>query len=200
MQNLAQVSIHAPPKGRDNTVQHPVPGIKSFNPRAPEGARPPGGNTSCAGCEFQSTRPRRGATYEVQGVYGQGIVSIHAPPKGRDAVSLGPSRLAACFNPRAPEGARRAIIPQPPPNLPVSIHAPPKGRDNIYPMNPYQLPSFNPRAPEGARRVTLPFTNGVPCFNPRAPEGARRWEERAGIDVTVFQSTRPRRGATGTSP
>ena len=101
-----------------------------------------------------------------------------------------------CFNPRAPYGARR----------------PPNARNLLI--------CFNPRAPYGARPhqgpVRLPRRC---CFNPRAPYGARPARDwmsrdcarvsihapRTGRDVsrgshlalqTMFQSTRPVRGAT----
>ena len=81
---MEQVSIHAPPEGRD------IPWIATDRPVI----------------EFQSTRPRRGAMPTQVLILGNLPVSIHAPPEGRDqnqkldlAENLG-------FNPRAPGGAR----------------------------------------------------------------------------------------------
>ena len=87
---LSDVSIHAPPKGRDKTSDdsggdnlQAVPGLR-FNPRAPEGARRLIPAALLCYKMFQSTRPRRGATSLEQEVIA----------------------FAAGFNPRAPEGAR----------------------------------------------------------------------------------------------
>ena len=79
------------------------------------------------------------------------------------------------FNPRAPCGAR-------------------PGR---FPLLTIQ-PDFNPRAPCGARRPEdsrdPPYWN----FNPRAPCGARRFHFATFDSSSLFQSTRPLRGATRT--
>ena len=80
-----------------------------FNPRAPGGAR----------------------SFGNGGNSGQGIVSIHAPPEGRDH----------------PDWLRNGRRPK------VSIHAPPEGRDSSYSPLPTSSVGFNPRAPGGARFV-----------------------------------------------
>ena len=124
------VSIRAPPKGRDMNDAL----VRMIQ------------------VEFQSARPRRGATL----------------PR------LTALRMLISFNPRAPEGARldddaRAFgIP------PVSIRAPPKGRDETRPKG----------------------DNSASSFNPRAPEGARRKYQTLSVAARLFQSARPRRGAT----
>ena len=63
-----------------------------------------------------------------------------------------------------------------------------------------RLLDFNPRAPCGAR----PGRNDSCCywwhFNPRAPCGARLWHRLWRLSGSVFQSTRPVRGATGSQP
>ena len=76
---LGEVSIHAPPEGRDRAAAELNAEKSSFNPRAPGGAR---------------SGPPLPVLYEIQ-------VSIHAPPEGRDRGLLG--RLN---NPRSPGGAR----------------------------------------------------------------------------------------------
>ena len=56
---------------------------------------------------------------------------------------------------------------------------------------------FNPRAPCGARRVAEIATHlGKSNFNPRAPCGARRMTCARQACTTLFQPTRPLRGAT----
>jgi len=101
-----QVSIHAPRAGRDHL--HPVQphAQASFNPRAPRGARLRNNNIPLSVSLFQSTRPARGATYiRLQPEQGGGV-SIHAPRAGRDHPPILPRGFLACFNPRAPRGAR----------------------------------------------------------------------------------------------
>ena len=168
---------------------------------------------------FQSTRPSRGATIPPKRGKREKAISIHAPLAGRDpacrgsrvrpghfnpraprgARPTGPRfhrRSRLNFNPRAPRGARQFVFirtgdtlefqstrpsrgaTQPdgwPPDTPaISIHAPLAGRDTRRGSSPAAVTYFNPRAPRGAR-LTLPMSS------------ARS---------TVFQSTRPSRGAT----
>ncbi len=126
---LLRVSIHAPRTGRD--------ALWDPDHRIPH--------------RFQSTRPERGATVRASSLFSQAVVSIHAPRTGRDLSRPFKGRLQACFNPRAPNGARlRWVITgtctwmfqstRPErgatlntqktgkPNM-VSIHAPRTGRD-----------------------------------------------------------------------
>ena len=101
---------------------------KSFNPRAPRGARQ---STYCEPATpkgFQSTRPARGATRAVSLLAKPGIVSIHAPRAGRDPFWDSIAAREESFNPRAPRGARRDIA-----------------------RNRCTTSGFNPRAPRGAR-------------------------------------------------
>ena len=104
-----------------------------------------------------------------------GSISIHAPLAGRDR-----------------EGVVLAVIP-----MVISIHAPLAGRDIRCCFTTDNVYYFNPRAPCGARLGTrLPPRYSGRYFNPRAPCGARLCK-RTTLDVsTLFQSTRPLRGAT----
>ena len=193
-----QVSIHAPPKGRDR------PGRGRRDPDRPVSIHaPPKGRDQYVltlmrpGARFQSTRPRRGAT-------------------GRCAATPAARR---CFNPRAPEGARRLLprkqitacafqstrprrgaTDQPGGALiwdPVSIHAPPKGRDSSSPTGSVTTTSFNPRAPEGARRTKAgkPRVRALVSIH-APPKGRDSKSGGAAQRLDRFQSTRPRRGAT----
>ena len=147
---------------------------------------------------FQSTRPRRGATKNKRSNEPYSPVSIHAPPKGRDwqagppyvsrtrFQSTRPRRGATygvnsdtdkgpCFNPRAPEGARPCRLSDTARQYLVSIHAPPKGRDLTTWKLTVEQCKVSIHAPPKGRDAKI-FT---------VPSGG-----------TVFQSTRPRRGAT----
>ena len=80
------VSIHAPRAGRDTMPRIKSSMMRSFNPRAPCGARPDRSSEGVAACRFQSTRPVRGATPLPPCRAVSVIVSIHAPRAGRDAL------------------------------------------------------------------------------------------------------------------
>jgi len=79
------VSIHAPRAGRDVARTPGARRHRSFNPRAPRGARPSNPHQTSAGRSFQSTRPARGATRSFVPKVPATAVSIHAPRAGRDA-------------------------------------------------------------------------------------------------------------------
>ena len=81
----------------------------------------------------------------------------------------------------------------------ISIHAPREGRDSGFNLSIGGKDNFNPRAPRGARRWR-PSRRPLRAtyFNPRAPCGARRRLTRSPVSGSVFQSTRPMRGATST--
>ena len=83
-QTALQVSIHAPPEGRDLKVNDQSIFIQRFNPRAPGGARSTMRFKTLMLILFQSTRPRRGAISQYHLTYEDKTVSIHAPPEGRD--------------------------------------------------------------------------------------------------------------------
>ena len=217
----ASVSIHAPPKGRDVLAQGMMydgclfqstrprrgatttagdgrPGTASFNPRAPEGARPLEPNPRRVIIGVSIHAPPKGR--DLQDAPDRPLrerVSIHAPPKGRDRRRRRYCQCRSCFNPRAPEGARRLwplddnghILFQstrprrgatvPPPlvcgGLQVSIHAPPKGRDS---------------------RLGFDFVGNIVFQSTRPRRGATDdlWSDQG--PLVKFQSTRPRRGAT----
>ena len=177
--------------------------------------------SSCSVSEcamFQSTRPMRGATSQQLLILFVADVSIHAPHAGRDPLRLHLQSPVPRFNPRAPCGARH--------NHAESLYArygfnprAPCGARLSVPMLFSSPACFNPRAPCGARRAVLDMRRTVEAvsihaphagrdylswkrfpvrssFNPRAPCGARRHHSALASSVTVFQSTRPMRGAT----
>ena len=55
---------------------------------------------------------------------------------------------------------------------------------------------FNPRAPCGARPNLFVKVHSLRHFNPRAPCGARRYSVSTASEPSLFQPTRPLRGAT----
>jgi len=189
------VSIHAPRAGRDDLRGEGVDVgrsfnpraprgarrrpfgknrlLQSFNPRAPRGARPRMAGASCFSRLFQSTRPARGATL------------IHPRQAGRVWFQSTRPARGATF----PFGIA-AVRPV------VSIHAPRAGRDSRPAARAGRHARFNPRAPRGARRQGDQMGDVHAGFNPRAPRGARRWTSPLSRRGFAFQSTRPARGAT----
>ena len=100
------------------------------------------------------------------------FVSIHAPHAGRDlSLSKGfSSRRVSIHAPHAGRDVRGRQVPR---TTDVSIHAPHAGRDHCFDFAEIPSPSFNPRAPCGARRSRTRTHKVLQGFNPRAPCGAR---------------------------
>ena len=105
------VSIHAPRVGRDSPLIRPSPcwRVSIHAPRV--GRDLPLIYTDKGVHEFQSTRPVWGATSCRSASYPTSVVSIHAPHAGRDADRDAASAHPCSFNPRAPCGARRGVVP-----------------------------------------------------------------------------------------
>ena len=123
-------------------------------------------------------------------------ISIHAPHAGRDG-RLASTLFAENISIHAPHAGRDGRCHHVPhPALRISIHAPHAGRDPPEPCRPRQPQNFNPRAPCGARRSAGDRAVPPPYFNPRAPCGARRQNGSNSDSFSIFQSTRPMRGAT----
>ena len=192
------ISIHAPHTGRDRRRSSSRRSRSNFNPRAPYGARPSAILRPLTISLFQSTRPIRGATLQAADV----------------------RRHPDDFNPRAPYGARRAAKVRPRVIILISIHAPHTGRDLV--AADYGAPTSRFQSTRPIRGATLcgpAYTSWNWNFNPRAPYGARhqpclQLQSAQKISIhaphtgrdpggpgaregrTVFQSTRPIRGAT----
>ena len=162
------ISIHARLSGSDRGGA----GISIHAPR--EGRDPPAPElVLCGGGLFQSTRPARGATLESTFCsYGEKFQSTR-PARGATDTEAVLGRANS-----------------------ISIHAPREGRDFSPQRLPRNFPHFNPRAPRGARLWNRRFVVTARNFNPRAPRGARPTLRRCWEGRTVFQSTRPARGAT----
>ncbi len=190
------VSIHAPPKERDLRTIVPLQLRNCFNPRAPERARPTAQFAIWVIKPFQSTRPRKSATCRACVRAGCKTFQSTRPRKSATSSCVA-KHSVVCFNPRAPERARRGLGAGIRGPMMVSIHAPPKERDLDAAPQLRRTQRFNPRAPERARRhcpqnqtATAQFQSTRPrksatrfgvqrrcdcsCFNPRAPERARQ--------------------------
>ena len=170
-----KISIHAPHAGRD-CLPYPSPfRCVDFNPRAPCGARRRCACRANRATRFQSTRPMRGATSAGGCEHGEHDISIHAPHAGRDESRRFRYVRDRHFNPRAPCGARQRIPLESLPCTNISIHAPHAGRDQKRRQKPGKKKLISIHAPHAGR------------------DGRAKWYT---IPKSVFQSTRPMRGAT----
>ena len=118
--------------------------------------------------------PREGGDWYICMVYWSQFISIHAPREGGDISIRVVVEGIAYFNPRPPRGGRRrgfAIFSQ---LLRISIHAPREGGDTQFLINIESL--------------------GISIHAPR--EGGDCPNCGAKMDLEVFQSTPPARGAT----
>ena len=146
----------------------------NFNPRAPCGARPLSRCGSFCASRFQSTRPLRGATGRRGVVLLDDGISIHAPLAGRDFEPL------------------RVVL-----RVEISIHAPLAGRDLIPRAACFFIAYFNPRAPCGARLALVLHGSQILEISIHAPLAGRdRLTSGRLLPTSLFQSTRPLRGAT----
>jgi len=131
--NRHPVSIHAPRAGRDR--DHCFPGVpQEVSIHAPRAGRDRAQGRDNLRQRVSIHAPRAGRDRRIAPLPAPFEVSIHAPRAGRDPVSGLTRWIMACFNPRAPRGAR-------PKREPLLL----------------RQSSFNPRAPRGARQRGLPL-------------------------------------------
>ena len=160
--------------GRDETRRAWKKEERSFNPRAPCGARRAVRRSGVCRRAFQSTRPVWGATID------QGYRC----------------RPGRCFNPRAPCGARRPHITRGGDDNAFQSTRPVWGATLRLPCW-YLLLSVSIHAPRVGRDALQALKGGEKkCFNPRAPCGARPGNSSMSAWRQTFQSTRPVWGAT----
>ncbi len=198
LDNLSQISTHAPLAGSDIFRRDSLMSVQHFNPRSPRGERPHETLIPLLRFLFQPTLPSRGAT----------------SPSG---TCRGISRD---FNPRSPRGERQGHNLFPCNRCRISTHAPLAGSDiwsafelslNIF------ISTHAPLAGSDDESIRLDFY--TKNFNPRSPRGERHqefdpWKDQleisthaplAGSDSSgttpmstrfTFQPTLPSRGAT----
>ena len=160
----------------------------------------------------------RGATTQKPAAKLNGRISTHTPHAGRDQRLTINNLQPENFNSHAPCGARLCPVIPIQCCQPISTHTPHAGRDERHLLWPVCPTDFNSHAPCGARRYCMGFGRRQVHFNSHAPCGARRNGNRVLIlahnfnshapcgarhlatskppDLSIFQLTRPMRGAT----
>ncbi len=150
-----------------------------------------------------------------------GFISIHAPRMGSDECDEGGRRCRIYFNPRSPDGERRAdklqsIRPCAFQSTLPGWGATVSGRidhvavDYFNPRSPdgerrtgqqdrHRQTDFNPRSPDGERHGAAGLAHPRTDFNPRSPDGERPVTVPPWPIVPIFQSTLPGWGATYTA-
>ena len=136
------------------TPDRTVPGFPAgyFNPRSPDGERPPFSTICATESVFQSTLPGWGATHVKRRLDFGRTISIHAPRMGSDSPCTVVARPPRNFNPRSPDGERRRLA----------------DIDKAYDVFQSTLPGW------GATCPTLWPARRTRHFNPRSPDGERR--------------------------
>ena len=176
--HYVSISTHAPLAGRDvNELTHPS-NHRCISTHAPLAGRDEElTDQGKQRCEFQPTRPLRGATAKKFSVSIHTEISTHAPLAGRDGWCNGSTSRSERISTHAPLAGRddlhfsqisnaREFQPTRPlrgatrtdkftaVNEKISTHAPLAGRDlaSCYSFK-FSVLYFNPRAPCGARHV-----------------------------------------------
>ena len=123
------ISIHAPRMGSDLIVTWSIRPDTYFNPRSPDGERPP----------------------HIRFLHLPECISIHAPRMGSDLISVAAACRALRFQSTLPgwgaTGCHALLFHL----VNISIHAPRMGSDSIGRPYPRSLIHFNPRSPDGER-------------------------------------------------
>ena len=166
-----------------------------------QSTRPVWGATSRAVCHIKERSvsihaPRVGRDSMLELSQASIIVSIHAPRVGRDTICASLTISPACFNPRAPCGARHIFWIDPHHDRSVSIHAPRVGRD-FGGMQEERTITVSIHAPRVGRDCVCHPASTHLQVSIHAPRVGRDLDPKVpGLLLKGFQSTRPVWGAT----
>ena len=169
----AEISIHAPRTGSDQSERRSRKFTANFNPRSPHGERHKPGGGAATTRIFQSTLPARGATRWFLHHFREVTISIHAPRTGSDPATFSGTGTGSHFNPRSPHGERlirRLLLIC---NVNISIHAPRTGSDDAW-LEKRDWSDISIHAPRTGSDVRVRACPRRPRhFNPRSPHGER---------------------------
>ena len=214
------ISIHAPRMGSDCPAFVTMRRTLTFQSTLPGwGATAPALVARNSWPDISIHAPRMGSDLvRVEHVRVGFHISIHAPRMGSDECDEGGRRCRIYFNPRSPDGERRAdklqsIRPCAFQSTLPGWGATVSGRidhvavDYFNPRSPdgerrtgqqdrHRQTDFNPRSPDGERHGAAGLAHPRTDFNPRSPDGERPVTVPPWPIVPIFQSTLPGWGAT----
>ena len=190
---VTRISTHAPLAGRDQMpVWSVLTSVLDFNPRAPCGARPAQMFVQNLPCQFQPTRPLRGATGRGGHPEVPAGISTHAPLAGRD--SLLPKQCSGHqqISTHAPLAGRDGYCGLYVPSKQISTHAPLAGRDKRHRCRRIPTTVFQPTRPlRGATAAFLAVAINGKRISTHAPLAGRDYNLILIICTGfVFQPTR----------
>ena len=145
---------------------------------------------------FQSTLPGWGATFQTT----VKIPLLHyfnprSPDGERRANGHGHCLTSTYFNPRSPDGERRMSRRVAARHRAFQSTLPGWGATRRA-EGAHVLNHFNPRSPDGERQKAYRNNHPIHYFNPRSPDGERRLAQCVRLIILGFQSTLPGWGAT----
>ena len=106
IENISDISIHAPARGATYVSVFDCHVLYDFNPRAREGRDRYGNFLHYFNLLFQSTRPRGARRNGVNNHITNISISIHAPARGATAAFVAAVGLNVSFQSTRPRGAR----------------------------------------------------------------------------------------------
>ena len=172
-------------------------GIKYFNPRAPCGARPRGGDYAPSELQFQSTCPLRGTTRSTTSAAADQSISIHVPLAGHDLAAMLSTFAEVGFQSTCPlRGTTAVISPSTPPMLSVFQSTCPLRGTTRYQYSNILQWLFQSTCP--LRGTTIRLTARVVrlTFQSTCPLRGTTISFRVKRSERTFQSTCPLRGTT----
>ena len=128
-----------------------------------------------------------------------GVISIHAPRVGSDAIPQRAQPPRGHFNPRSPCGERHRRGRYACQAHHISIHAPRVGSDGIINSRGSCRSNLNPRSPCGERLDSMLLTNISNIFQSTLPVWGATQHGNLYRNSQRFQSTLPVWGATSSS-
>ena len=213
------ISIHAPRMGSDEAsaetcawykpFQSTLPGwgaticssqplisLNDFNPRSPDGERPPlrHAGTNVRGISIHA--PRMGSDLDVCTTY------LHRYKFQSTLPGWGATRLVSIcrprrhFNPRSPDGERRRQIFTVPKSQRFQSTLPGWGATLSLSISARCSRIFQSTLPGWGATIANDFPTLETNFNPRSPDGERQGAQDGANWIDAFQSTLPGWGAT----
>ena len=167
-----------------------------FQSTRPHRGAPPSPAEPLDPAGFQSTRPHRGATPKPQLEGGTYMFQSTRPHRGATSPLIFGGAMTRFQSTCPHRGATFALFTQTTGGVWFQSTRPHRGATRLFRSPRMAYGCFNPRARIGARPGSQDSPSPPSGFNPRARIGARQAEWAPTGQQEPFQSTRPHRGAT----